>query len=229
LGFGYFVIALRLTEKLTPAKLARTTRSQGTHAMDSPARSYRWLFWLLAVVGLTVDLGSKYAIFHHLYNDGAGGEIPIIPGAFRIHVVFDGYDDSEDLLHTLRGGKEFLPYVNKGALFGVGQGKNIIFGIVSVAAAVFIIGWSLRDSARRDWFLCTSLGLILAGTLGNLYDRLIFDGVRDFLHWYKWYNWPVFNVADMCLVAGASMLLLEAFLRKPEEIPEPQPTNAVGV
>jgi signal peptidase II len=50
----------------------------------------------------------------------------------------------------------------------------------------------------------------LAGTLGNLYDRLVFGGVRDFLHFY-WFQWPVFNVADCCLVCGAGLLLIQAF------------------
>jgi signal peptidase II len=53
--------------------------------------------------------------------------------------------------------------------------------------------------------------LILAGTLGNLYDRLVFDGVRDFLHFYL-IDWPVFNIADCCLVCGAFLLLAQAFL-----------------
>jgi lipoprotein signal peptidase len=60
--------------------------------------------------------------------------------------------------------------------------------------------------------LCAALGLILAGTLGNLYDRVLFGGVRDFLHWYRYFNWPVFNLADSCLVVGAGLLLAHAFL-----------------
>jgi lipoprotein signal peptidase len=70
--------------------------------------------------------------------------------------------------------------------------------------------------------LCAALGLILAGTLGNLYDRLVFNGVRDFLHWDYFYDWPVFNVADCCLVCGAGLLLLQAFGKQaPRNSPEP--------
>ena len=64
--------------------------------------------------------------------------------------------------------------------------------------------------------LCSALGLILGGTLGNLYDRLVFNGVRDFLHWDYLFDWPVFNVADCCLVCGASLLLLQAFASSPQ-------------
>ena len=64
-----------------------------------------------------------------------------------------------------------------------------------------------------------ALGLILAGTVGNLYDRLVFNGVRDFLHFY-YVEWPVFNFADCCLVVGATVLLLQAiFGPHPSEEP----------
>ncbi len=55
-----------------------------------------------------------------------------------------------------------------------------------------------------------ALGLILSGTLGNLFDRVVFNGGRDFLYFY-WIEWPVFNVADCCLVCGAFLLLAQAF------------------
>src|SRR5262249_38848832 len=81
-----------------------------------------------------------------------------------------------------------------------------------------------RRSAARDRYLCIALGLILAGTLGNFYDRMVFGGVRDFFHFFnlplpfRLDNFPVFNVADCCLVSGASLLVLEALFRK--RVPE---------
>jgi lipoprotein signal peptidase len=55
--------------------------------------------------------------------------------------------------------------------------------------------------------------------MGNLYDRVVFGGVRDFLHFYK-FEWPVFNIADCCLVLGAGLLLVQAFLTHPAAAPE---------
>lgn len=194
---------------------------------QSSGGSYRWVFWILAVIGLAADQASKYLLFASLYNGGLGGQIVIIPDAFHIVARFDPAEDPGDgLLRTLRTlGGERQPHVNRGALFGMGQGNNLFFGIVSVSAAVFILVWSMRPAAARDPFLSVALGLILAGTLGNLYDRLVFGGVRDFLHWFKWYDWPVFNVADICLVCGAGMLLLEAFFRQPAP-DTPTPTES---
>ena len=105
--------------------------------------------------------------------------------------------------------------------------SNIVFAIVSVLAALGIIYWSSRPAMARDITLCIALGLILGGTLGNLYDRVVFGGVRDFLHWYK-PEWPVFNVADCCLVCGAGLLLFEAFFTK-TEAPKSEAAEAAAV
>jgi lipoprotein signal peptidase len=97
---------------------------------------------------------------------------------------------------------------------------NSLFAAVSIAAALAIGYWSARPQTSRDFLLSGALGLILAGTLGNLYDRLIFGGVRDFLHFF-WFQFPVFNVADSCLVFGAGLLLLQAFLNRPATESQP--------
>src|SRR5713226_681133 len=188
-------------------------------------RSYRGLLWTLVLVGLSLDQFSKYTVFKWLYHDGAGGHYEVIPGAFRLLAQFRDPNDPKNRetgdtfgswLRTLSG--EVLPKVNHGALFGfAGEYEiyaNTVFAVVSVAAAVAIGFWSTRRATARDGALCAALGLILAGTLGNLYDRVIFNGVRDFLYFY-WIEWPVFNFADCCLVCGAFLLLGQAFWNQP--------------
>ena len=189
--------------------------------MTTAARSYRWLFWTLAVVGLALDQSSKYGLFRELDNDGTGGSIPVIPGAFFLDVPpSTSIPVPQDFLQPLRAWSgERMPNVNKGALFGIGQDGNMAFAAVSVFAALVVLYWQSRPQSGRDPYLCVALGLILAGTLGNLYDRIVFDGVRDFLHWNKWFDWYVFNIADVCLVGGASMLVLEALFAKPKTQP----------
>jgi signal peptidase II len=181
-------------------------------------RTYRWLFWCLALVGLSLDQASKYGVFHWLYNDGLGGKHEVVQGAFRLVATFHSADrphhDGPVLTWLQTRSGEALPQVNHGALFGLGGEyeylANSLFAAISIAAAIAIVYWSTHRGMARDWLLCSALGLILAGTLGNLYDRLVFHGVRDFLHFY-WFEWPVFNVADCCLVCGAFLLLTQAF------------------
>ena len=122
-----------------------------------------------------------------------------------------------------------MPHVNKGGIFGLGNQGGQLFGMpvkigpndannffagVSILAALAIVGWCYSRRAPGDRLLCLALGLILGGTLGNLYDRIVFVGVRDFLYFHL-IEWPVFNLADCCLVVGAFLLLGQAFLTHP--------------
>jgi lipoprotein signal peptidase len=189
--------------------------------------SYRTLFWGLAALGVVADQVSKYRVFHWLYNDGWGGQYEIIPGAFQLHTRFAMGPETHlpiratgtGVLASLRTwGGDILPQVNHGALFGLGNEHvglaNLIFAVISLVAAAAIIYWGSRRTTSRDPILTVALGLILAGTLGNLYDRVVFGGVRDFLYFY-YIEWPVFNIADCCLVCGAFLLLVQAFWVRP--------------
>jgi signal peptidase II len=120
------------------------------------------------------------------------------------------------------------PAVNHGALWSLGgefkTDANHFFAAVSLLAALGISIWVLRKKDAGDRWLFIALGLILGGTVGNLFDRIVFGGVRDFLCFY-WFRFPVFNVADSCLVVGASLLLLQAVFVKPKaEPPAAEPT-----
>ena len=180
-------------------------------------QSYRGLLWCLAVVGLLLDQGTKYGVFRWLYTPVHEGRFEVVPGAFRLIAQFtDAPPAAAGWRGPLQGWNgPVLPRGNHGALFGLGNDHialaNGFFAAVSVTAALAIVVWSTRRSATRDGWLCAALGLILAGTLGNLFDRVVFGGVRDFLYYHHWFEWPVFNVADCFLVCGAGLLLLQAF------------------
>jgi lipoprotein signal peptidase len=177
-------------------------------------RSFRGLLWTLAILGLTIDLGSKYAVFRWLGQEPTG-EYVVVPGAFRLIAQFTGEPlEAGTWRKSLQAANgQTMPRVNHGALFGMGNtagfSANSAFMVISIIAAVAIAIWTLRSTTTRDGVLCAALGLILGGTLGNLFDRAIFHGVRDFLY-FHWFEWPVFNVADCCLVCGAGLLLIQA-------------------
>jgi lipoprotein signal peptidase len=211
-------------------------------------RSYRGLLWSLVFLGTTLDQVSKYGVFKWLYNDGEGGHQVIIPGVFQLLAQFtDRRETAEGLLAFLRTGSgAVLPKVNHGALFGLGSEPahivttlgtwlkldptamaNGVFAAVSLVAVLAIAYWSTRRSTASDWSLCAALGLIMAGTLGNLYDRLVFNGVRDFLY-FHWFEFPVFNVADSCLVCGAFLLLIQAFWSRPAAAQNDRPATMVA-
>ncbi|HEY2786780.1 MAG TPA: signal peptidase II [Fimbriiglobus sp.] len=197
-------------------------------------RSFRWLFVTLALVGLTLDQVSKYGMFHWLHTPGAlRTDKDVVPGWFRFTAEYDpGKSPSQiSWLHALQTwSAPELPRVNQGALFGLGndhkEDANYAFAGISVIAAIAIVGWVTRRATAADKWLCAALGLILGGTVGNLYDRLVFSGVRDFLYFYK-VEWPVFNVADCGLVCGAVLLLYQA-LFAPTHAPTSTSATAPG-
>jgi lipoprotein signal peptidase len=171
-------------------------------------RSFRTLLWSLALIGLSLDQASKYTVFAWLYGaDRHTFEVfsSAHSGGFQLEAMY--VEDSQGRV---------VPHVNHGALFGFLREQKTLanagFALISLVAAVAIIIWSKQRTIAHDPWLCAALGLILAGTLGNLYDRLVFNGVRDFLHWNYLFDWPVFNIADCCLVVGAGLLLIQAFL-----------------
>lgn len=107
-----------------------------------------------------------------------------------------------------RGSIPVLPFFhltyleNTGAAFGLGRDLNVFFTIVTVLmlGVLAYLHWAWRD--KGSWILA-GLALVGAGALGNLYDRLFYGFVVDFLDFRIW---PVFNVADSCVTVGACCL-----------------------
>src|SRR6266852_4417552 len=100
--------------------------------------SYRWLFWTFALVGLSLDQATKYIVFHSLYQE-ENHEFELIPGAFKLSAQYTPERETgEGLLARLRTWNgDRLPYVNQGALWGLGGSNfNSLFALVSVVAAV---------------------------------------------------------------------------------------------
>lgn len=92
---------------------------------------------------------------------------------------------------------------NRGAAFGILKNQTTLFILVSIFAVVLIYSVLRKGKYKKFSFYSLSLALILAGAVGNLIDRLRFGYVIDFLDLRVW---PVFNVADSAITAGAIML-----------------------
>jgi lipoprotein signal peptidase len=186
-------------------------------------RSYRVLLWSLALGGVMLDQATKYGVFAWKLEAEDNTYVVFHTASGGFQLVAQPREDEHHRLVLIDGHR--VPHVNHGALFGIGRDHKTLanagFAIISLVAAGAIIYWSRQPATSRDRWLCAALGLILAGTLGNLYDRIVFNGVRDFFHWNYLFDWPVFNVADCCLVTGAALLLLQAFGSQPQPAQEP--------
>lgn len=92
---------------------------------------------------------------------------------------------------------------NRGAAFGILKNQTLLFISTSIVAIVMIFLNLNKHRQKKLSLQSVSLGLILAGALGNLIDRVFFGYVIDFLDFRIW---PIFNVADSAITIGAIAL-----------------------
>ena len=89
-----------------------------------------------------------------------------------------------------------------------------LFAVIAIVVSTVLVVW-LKRLGRNDTWLAIALALILGGALGNLYDRIAYGHVIDFIlvHW-EHRLFPAFNVADSAICVGAVMLALDMFKSK---------------
>ena len=110
---------------------------------------------------------------------------------------------------------------NKGAAFGMRIGEDSRWFFVPVTIiALILLGVLYRQAVERDFLRITSISFVVAGALGNLYDRVRWDrGVVDFLGPVDLglWNFPIFNVADIAITCGAILLAVSFWLEEQQE------------
>lgn len=164
------------------------------------------LFFAVALAGAGLDLWTKHLAFEHIQRYQ---EVTIIDGFFA-----------------------YGRTTNPGVVFGLGAGAKKIWLAVAVLAVPVILA-IFYTVKKPKWILTIALGMILAGTLGNMYDRVFtaVQEVRDFIKIY--YRpasggekvWPLFNLADAFICVGVFLLTIEMMFfdernRKPDEPPQ---------
>lgn len=147
---------------------------------------------VLIVVILALDLVTKY-VFDGMYEEGTGVSL----GIFNLIIVH-----------------------NHGAAWGIFSGNQVGLVILSVAILAFFIWYYVADK-KKSWLLTVTFAFLCAGCVGNLYDRLVFGYVRDFIQFAFWQSFPVFNFADVFLTFGVIMFAIHLiiFLCKKEKAP----------
>ena len=152
-----------------------------------------YFLMMLALVALDQVTKAIVARTVTLYES-----VPVIPGFFNITRIH-----------------------NRGAIFGTFSQTNnkLVFALLtaaSIAVLALVVAYFFKTAAS-DKLMKVSLTLIMAGALGNQFDRLVRGHVIDFLDFYVGRaHWPFFNAADSCITIGACLMLVILFRRKPE-------------
>ena len=92
------------------------------------------------------------------------------------------------------------------------------FAIVAVAVSAMLLVW-MKGLKQHETWVAIALALVLGGAIGNLFDRVVYGHVIDFIlvHWQQRWYFPAFNLADSAITLGAIMLALDMFRSKPSE------------
>lgn len=112
--------------------------------------------------------------------------------------------------------KLYLPvqkYCNEGAAFGILQGQTHFLSIFSILVILALIIYSIKNYKELDVPHKLGIALILGGTAGNLYDRISYGYVIDFID-ITIIDFPIFNLADVFINFGAGILLITLLFRK---------------
>ena len=160
--------------------------------MSFPApRKLPWLLLISAAV-IIGDRITKALVSTHVFM---GDAITVIPGFLRI-------------THWLNEGAAFSLFADSGSPNAVRWGLIAFSALAVIAVLIALIRLGSRISP-----VTVSLALVLGGALGNLYDRVRYGSVVDFIEVHIFgYHWPDFNVADSSIVVGACLLLLDSLL-----------------
>ena len=138
---------------------------------------------LLAIIGaiLAVDLTTKYCLDARLEY---GKQYSIIPRLFNFQIVY-----------------------NIGAAWGILSGKQVFLIVLSFVFLAIFIYYYVKEK-NKSWLLTVAFAFLIGGCVGNLFDRLVFGYVRDFIQFDFWQSFPIFNFADVFLCVGVVLFVI---------------------
>ena len=165
-------------------------------------------FFIFVALLVGLDLGSKWAVFYYLQFEERYALIP-------------------ELL-------SLTPAKNTGVAFSMFKGSSALWFVLlsSLAIVAFTLIY-LRSRKTAPSLVIVALGLLLSGAAGNLYDRVMFEYVRDFIDFVPQIpvigHWAVFNLADMCITVGVALYFIAEMIRPnsqkeqlAQNVPDPQ-------
>lgn len=142
---------------------------------------------IVAVLILIFDMLTKYVLIENLIPN-VGDQAPFIEGFIN-----------------------FVHVQNEGASYGIFSGQTVFLIIVTLVLLVILCWYYLlKLKGKKNKYLTLlsiSMGFIFGGSIGNLYDRIFFGYVRDFIN-FQFMNFPVFNIADSAITIGVILLVI---------------------
>jgi len=172
-----------------------------------------WVLWTSLIV-ILLDQASKYAIYYgHVVGTlgytGAPTDLAALK-AFLATVANRNAipQDGNFLVLSFTA--------NDAALFGIGNGTAWAARLLAALTSVFLfllLFFAVRTAKKLSRYSAITFGLLIGGSIGNLFDRIAFGYVRDMIY-AKFIDFPIFNIADSAICIAIGLLILETLLIK---------------
>ena len=140
---------------------------------------------IMIIFLIIIDQIAKFAIVKNIYNSS----ITVIQGLLNFTYV-----------------------ENTGGAFGIGNNSTIMFVIVNVIVITIITKFIISKKDDLPTSILIGLGLILAGGIGNLIDRIFRGFVIDYIDFNPLIKYPAFNIADICVMLGCVIIGIDLFV-----------------
>lgn len=150
------------------------------------------IYYVIALIAILVDQGTKYVIASQMELNE------------KISVIGDFF-----LITSHR---------NRGAAFGILEDQRWFFIVVTTIVVIGLVWYINKVRTLPGKLLPVALGLVLGGAIGNFIDRVLYGEVVDFLMFnFGSYTFPIFNIADSCIVIGVGLIILDTLLEMKRE------------
>lgn len=168
--------------KMTTSVFMKESRYKKINIKDKFKKNKRILIVaLIIIIAIVLDQIIKIAIINNIYKSSI----------------------------TVCSGFLNLTYVeNTGGAFGIGSSSTIMFIIVNIIIISMIIRFILLKKEDINMNILISLGLVIAGGIGNLIDRIFRGYVIDYIDISTFIEYPVFNLADIFVVVGCTIIII---------------------
>lgn len=184
--------------------------------MNGEYKPGRFFFFGICIILsiIIADQYSKWLVIETMLK--VGGETPDFLKWFTTFDKRNPLDYEPDVFKTIAI-TPFLNFVmvwNQGVSFGLfnSEDPRVAFILIAVALLIsmmLLIWLALAHGRRLAW----GISLVIGGAISNVIDRVRFGAVADFIDVYAGkYHWPAFNLADSCIVIGALILAIDAFM-----------------
>ena len=149
------------------------------------------LIYTIALITVLLDQVIKYLVMN---NMALHQEIKLISNFFSLYYL-----------------------KNTGAAFSILGNKTILLILVSIFCLI-IIKNAIKKLKRTNTLNIISLGIMTGGIIGNLFDRVLYKSVIDYLSFNIFnYSFPVFNLADIGITVGAILLIIDLMIEEKEK------------